>query len=350
MKVQMVDLASRHAEVASTLEPQIMEVLRSGRYVGGPWVEEAERLAARGLGRRGAVGVASGTDALMIGLQALGVGPGDEVIVPALSFFATAGAVATLGAQPVVVDVLDDATMDPEAARAALTRRTTAVIPVHLFGNLARKPELGLPVLDDAAQAVGAPRSNGQLTAVSTYPTKTWGGAGEGGFVVGDDPELLERVRRLANHGASGPDHFFRIAGAVGRNSRLDAIQGVILAAHAAVLARRVRRRQAIASRYDASLPPDIHPLPRSPDSPVQQYCVLCPHRDALRRRLADRGVATAVYYPIPLHKQPAIAQDVRAPVAEDLAERLLALPVHAHLSDDQVGHVIEALRDGASP
>lgn len=347
--IRMADLAARHAEVAAEAEALVLEVLRSGRWIGGPIVEQAEAACARWFGRRYAIGVNSGTDALMLALQAAGVRAGDEVIVPALTFFATAGAVCAIGARPVVVDVLDDGCIDPAAAAAAVTSRTRAVVPVHLFGNVAVSPGVGVPIVDDAAQAIGGtpPRSTGVLTTVSTYPTKTWSSSGDGGFVLTDDPELLERVRRLSNHGMRGVPHEHHLVdGLVGRNSRLDAVQAAVLVAHERRLAARVSRRRAIAERYDRSLPPGVTPLPRSPGSPVHHYAVLSDRREAIRAALAERGVETAIYYPTPLHRQPAIAQPARVPVAERLCARIFALPVHEGLDDHDVDRIVVALAE----
>lgn len=346
--IRMADPGARHREVADAVESRVLEVLRSGRWVGGPVVTEAEAEAARAFGRAGAVGVNSGTDALMLALQAVGVRPGDEVIVPALTFFATAGAVCGVGAVPVVVDVGDDGCIDPDAARAARTPRTRALVTVHLFGTMAAAPDLGVPVVDDAAQAVGGlpPRARGALTAISTYPTKTWGAAGDGGFVIGDDPELLGRVRRLANHGMDGvPHHHPSVEGVVGRNTRLDAVQAAVLLGHAPRVPDRVARRRAIAARYDAALPPLLRPLPRDEGSPVHQYAVLAADRDRVRSALAELGIETAIYYPTPLHLQPALAaRAARCPVAERLCGELLAVPVHEGLDDADVGRVVDAL------
>lgn len=341
----MTDLALQHADVAAEVERRVVDVLRSGTYVGGPVVAEAEALAARWFGREGAVGVASGTDALMLALSAVGVGAGDEVIVPALTFFATAGAVCQLGAVPVIVDVSASGTLDPDAARRALSPRTRAIIPVHLFGNPAPKPALDVPIVDDAAQAAGAEPAPayGALTALSVYPTKAWSAAGDGGFVLGDGA-LLDRVRALGNHGGVGVHAL--VGGRVGRNSRLDAIQAAILLGHAPRVAARVAIRRGHAAFYDGALPPHIRPLPRDPNGPVQVYAVLVDGRDAVRERLAAQGIETAVYYPKPLHRQPALvgALAYPTPVADALCARLLALPVHAGLSQADLERVVRAL------
>jgi dTDP-4-amino-4,6-dideoxygalactose transaminase len=345
----MADVASRHAQVAEDAERRVLSVLRSGRYIGGPVVAEAEAAAARWFGRRAAIGVNSGTDALMTALQAVGVRAGDEVIVPALTFFATAGAVCAIGATPVVVDIEDDGCMDPEAARRALTPRTRAILPVHLFGNLAVAPDLGVPVVDDSAQAIGGTpvRSLGALTAFSTYPTKTWGSAGDGGFIAGDDPELLSRVTRLTNHGMRGvPHEHHLVEGLVGRNTRLDAMQAAVLLAHEPYLAARVLRRRAIADRYDRELPPSVRPFPRHDGSPVHQYAVLSADRDAIRTQMATRGIETAIYYPTPLHRQPALSQAIDAPNADRICAHIFALAIHEGLSDDDVDRVLAALHE----
>ncbi|MFT4624067.1 MAG: dTDP-4-amino-4,6-dideoxygalactose transaminase [Myxococcota bacterium] len=347
--IRMVDLVARHSEVAEAVEAGVLDVLRSGRWVGGPVVAEAEALAAAWLGRREAVGVNSGTDALVLALQAVGVRPGHEVVVPALTFFATAGAVCAVGAVPVIVDVREDGCMDPDAARAACTSRTAAILPVHLYGTRATAPDLGVPVVDDAAQAIGAspPASIGALTAVSTYPTKTWGAAGDGGFVVGDD---VEAVRRLANHGIIGPSHHAMVNGVVGRNSRLDAVQAAVLLGHAPSLPARIARRRRLAARYDAQLPSTVRPLPRDEGSPVHQYVVRVADRARVQAALAERGIQTAVYYPRTLCDQPALAHAVRhaTPVATALAREVLALPVHAGLEAEQVDRVCAALTEMA--
>ncbi len=332
----MIDLEARHQSAAPAVEERVLSVLRSGHYVGGPAVAEVEALAARRMGRKAAVGLASGTDALILGLQVLGVQPGDEVVIPALSFFATAGAVCAVGAIPVVVDVGEDALLDPAAARAAVGPKTAAVIPVHLFGN--RAPcDFDLPVLDDAAHP---PASRGRLTALSAYPTKIWGAAGDGGFLVGE-PEAIDTARRLGNHGHR--DGGFHATPAVGRNSRLDAVQAAVLLGHAPQLAERIERRRALAAQYDAQLPEWVRPLRRDPGSPVQVYAVRA-ERERATGALDAAGVDWAVYYDRPLCDQPALQRRFATPVADALAADLLALPIHAHLADADVERVCRAL------
>lgn len=348
----MVDLVGRHQQVADEVEERVLAVLRGGRYIGGEVVAEAEATAARWLGRRGAIGVNCGTDALALALQAAGVLPGDEVIVPALTFFATAGSVVAIGAVPVVVDVREDALMDPEAAVAAVTARTTAVVPVHLYGNHAEAPPVEAAIVDDSAQAIGSdpPASLGVLSSVSTYPTKTWGAAGDGGFVVGDDPELLARVRQLANHGLSEPHlhHPIGPGALVGRNTRLDAVQAAVLCGHATQLPARMAARRRWAARYDAGMPDFVRPLPRTPGSAVHQYVVRHPRRDQALQALQAADIHAAVYYPRSLAHQPALARfsPGPTPVADALVAELLALPVHAGLTVEDVDRVLAVLHE----
>ncbi len=349
----MVDLAARHRTVAPEVEIRVLEVLRSGRWTGGPVVAEAEAMAASLLGRARAVGVASGTDALMLALQACGIGPGDEVLVPALTFFATAGAVIAAGASPVIVDVGPDALIDPASAAQAVGSKTRAVIPVHLFGNVATMPDLGLTVIDDAAQAVGSPLGGvrGGLTAVSTYPTKNWGAAGDGGFVAGDDAELVAAVRSLATHGQVAPHVHESVAGVVGRVSRLDPIQAAVLLGHAPTLGERLDRRRRLAERYDAGLPEGVRPLKRQPEAAIHQYCVLVEDRATVIAALENAQIGHAVYYPRPLDAQPALAgcRTAPTPTAHELARQLLALPIRASLTDDEVDRVLDVLTRAAA-
>lgn len=344
----MADLARRHAAVADAVESRVLAVLRSGRWIGGPVVEEAEAAMAHLFERDAAVGVASGTDAIILALQAAGVSAGDEVAVPALTFFATAGAVCAIGAVPRVVDVDARGLMCPSALAALDAPRLRVVLPVHLFGNRCTAHRIGVRTVDDAAQAVGCspPASTGELTAVSTYPTKTLSSAGDGGFVVGD-PAAIEKVRRLGSHGLVGPHVHARVEGHVGRNSRLDAVAAAVLLGQLPTLHDRIRRRQAIARHYDSCVSAACEPLPRDPGNPVPSYLVRAPDRARLAAHLEAHGIETTVYYPRPLTEQPALAGRIPpadCPVATRLCAELLAIPVHAGLSDDEVERVGRAL------
>lgn len=348
-RVPMVDLAARHRRLALRTERAVLEVLRSGRWVGGPVLERTEAKLAALFGRARGVGCNSGTDALVLALQALGVGKGDEVLVPASSFFATAGAVARTGARPVVVDLLEERPlMCPLSAQRAVGPSTKAAIPVHLFGMRCPDPGLDLPLIEDAAQAVGwdPPPRLGQLTAVSFYPTKTLGAVGDAGLVATDDPELARAVRSLANHGGvpGCPHLHVTEAGHVGANSRLDPIQAAVLEVHLEDLPRRLARRRAIAQAYDQSLPPGFRSVPREPGDPIHHYLLRGPQRDALATWLHDHGVDSAVYYPRPLSAQPAIADQSPCPRAEAWCRESLSLPCHGELTDAQLEQACAAL------
>ncbi|MEL6346116.1 MAG: DegT/DnrJ/EryC1/StrS family aminotransferase [Myxococcota bacterium] len=325
------------------------DVMRSGRYIGGPVVERCEAAVAGLMGRAHGVGASSGTAAITRLLQARGVRSGQEIIVPAVTFFSTAGAILRAGAVPVIADVLADRPLlDPDAVRSVRTPRTVAVMPVHLFGDRAPHPDIdGLPVLDDAAQAVGAtpPPTHGAAAAISFYPTKILGAIGDGGMILTDDPDLAARSRALGFHGIVGPHLHEQTAGHMGGNCRLDAIQAAAILAQLDDLPIRIRRRQAIARRYDAIA--GEMALPRDPGSPVSVYVLRHPDRDRARAQLSDAGVQTAVYYPRPLSAQPALADCPRGPTpnAQAFCAQALALPCHEALTDDQVDAVMDALR-----
>ncbi len=349
--IPMVDLAARHLRLAAATEAAVLAVLRSGQWVGGPVVQAVEVRGAALFGRAHGLGVNSGTDALILALLALGVQPGDEVLVPALSFFATAGAVVRVGACPVVVDVLPDRPlMAPQAAQAAMGPRTRAAIPVHLFGMRCPDPQLPVPLIEDAAQAAGwaPPARLGVITAASFYPTKTLSAAGDAGLVATDDPQLAQSMRLLANHGGvPGQPHLHqRVAGHVGLNSRLDAVQAAVLGVHMGDLPRRVARRRAIAAAYDQALPAGCTALDRHSGDPIHHYILRSPRRDRLGAWLAERLVSTAVYYPRPLSAQPALQPQAPCPNAQRWCDESLSIPCHAELSDEQVERVCSALQE----
>lgn len=346
----MADTAARHARVAAVLEPAVLEVLRSGRYVGGPVVDATMRAVADHFGWRHAVGVNSGTDALIYALQAVGVRAGDEVIVPALTFFASAGAVCRVGAVPVIVDVRPDLPLlDPESL--PIGPRTRAVMAVHLYGERCDLPALPVPVVDDSAQTAGAdpPCRTGEIAAVSFYPTKTLGAAGDGGCVLTDDPSVARKLHLLTHHGMPTAYYAETVDGVVGANSRLDAVQAAVVGAHLADLPRRTLARRANAAVYDRELPAAVERIPRGPGHPVHQYVVLLPDgvdRDGVAGRMREQGVESAVYYPRSLAAQPALAAFARpTPRADRFCTRCLALPVHESLSGSDLAQVVDAVR-----
>lgn len=345
----MADLAARHARVAGAAEARVLEVLRGGRYVGGQVVAEAEARVAASMGWSQGIGVNSGTDAIVVALQALGIGPGDEVIVPAVTFFASAGAVCRAGATPVIADVRADLPL-LDAISLPLGPRTRAILAVHLFGEPCVLPTLPCPVVDDLAQCAGAGRGDGEIGALSFYPSKTLGAAGDAGMVLARDPGTAERARRIANHGMAAPHVHERVGGIVGGNSRMDAVQAAVLLAHLDDLPARVEARRAHAARYDAELPAHLRLLPRAPDHPVHHYLVRSSARDALAAHLRARGIETAVYYPRSLAAQAAMIETpgavrVPTPNADAWARENLALPVHESLSAQDLDTVLSAVR-----
>jgi dTDP-4-amino-4,6-dideoxygalactose transaminase len=343
----MADPAARHARVGAAVEAAVLQVLRSGRYVGGPVVDEARGRLAASFGWAHGVTTNSGTDALVYALLAVGVGPGDEVIVPAVTFFATAGAVARVGATPVVADVREDLPLlDP--ARMPLRTRTRAIIAVHLYGEPCLLPDAAVAIVDDLAQCAGATPApkNGLIGAVSFYPTKTLGAAGDAGLVLTDDAAAARDLLLLTHHGMPEPYVHQRVRGAIGANSRMDAVQAAVLLVHLEDLPARVVLRRAHAAAYDRELPSWVRRLPRHASHPVHQYVVRVPRRDAVRARLAAAGIESALFYPRSLSGQPALAGFPHAPtpVADAFCEEALALPVHECLTPVDLARIVDAI------
>lgn len=340
-KIPVVDLARRAAALEPELSEAVGRVVRSGHYLLGPELEAFEAEFAAFIGRRHAVGVASGTDSLRLALVALGVGPGHEVIVPAFTAVPTAAAVCAAGAVPVFVDVdPDTAAIDPESAAAAVTERTRAVIPVHLYGRPAPIPELGVPVLEDGAQAHGAldPASGSAAAAYSFYPTKNLGGIGDGGAVVTDDDDLAASVRLLRVHGVTDGYTHVRIS----TNARMSEIEAAALRVGLRRLAAQNRRRREIAARYRDAAPDLRWQTPH--ERHVYHLCVArAPDRDAFRTRMP---FGTGVHYPRALTEQPAYAQFVGAPCpeAEAWAAECVSLPCFPEMTDDEIEVVCRAL------
>jgi len=345
--VPLIDLARRTAALRPELDAAIERVLASGRFLLGPELDAFEAELAARVGQRHAIGVASGTAALSLALRALGIGPGDEVVVPAFTAVPTAAAVCAIGAVPVPVDV-DPATaaIDPHAARSALGPRSRAVVVVHLYGRpaeeaLAELAALGLPIVEDAAQAHGAlagPRPSAAV-AYSFYPTKNLGGIGDGGAVVTDDHRLAAEVRLLRNHGMTGAYVHERIA----TNARLSELSAAALRVGLPRLEADNRRRRDIVARQRAAAPGARwhadHPRH------VHHLSVLrVPDRDAFRARVP---FATAVHYPLALTRQPAYAAFARRPCpeAEAWAAECVTVPCFPEMTEEEVREVCEGLR-----
>jgi dTDP-3-amino-3,4,6-trideoxy-alpha-D-glucose transaminase len=341
-RVPFLDLARRAESLEPALSDAVDRVVRSGSYLFGPELDAFEAEFAAFTGRRHAVGVASGTDALRLSLVALGVGPGDEVLVPAFTAVPTAAAVCAAGATPVFVDVdPDTATIDEASARVAVTDRTRAVIPVHLYGRPAPIPDLGLAVVEDGAQAHGAldPHSGSATAAYSFYPTKNLGGVTDGGAVVTDDDELAASLRLLRAHGLTTDYVHTRVS----TNARLSDLAAAALRVGLRGLESGNGRRRAVAARYRAAAPGLRWQADH--DRHVFHLCVArVPDRDAFRDRVS---FGTGVHYPLALTQQPAYQEFVRSPcpVAEQWAAECVSFPCFPELTDDEIEAVCRAIR-----
>jgi dTDP-3-amino-3,4,6-trideoxy-alpha-D-glucose transaminase len=357
--IPLVDVKAQYEPLLPRIREAIEGVLTSGEFILGPNVAAFEREAADYLGVEESVGVANGTDALVLVLDALGIGAGDEVICPAFTFYATAEAIARRGATPVFADV-DAATMnlDPEDVAARVTPRTKAILAVHLFGRpapLAELGQLGVPVIEDAAQAFGSPdiARGGVASTFSFYPTKNLFCIGDGGLVSTDDPELAERVRMLRFHGSRDKVDFELI----GYNSRLDEIQAAVLRIFLAELDNWVVSRRQAAARYsDLGLGAACELPEDEPGHVYHLFVCRSPERDAIRAALKDAGIGSAVYYATPLHLQPAFAAlgygRGALPVTELLAQENFSVPIWAGLdatTQERVVSIVQATAPVAS-
>jgi dTDP-4-amino-4,6-dideoxygalactose transaminase len=361
--IPFVDLAEQHAAVAEEVAEGWRQVLAKTAFIAGPQVAAFEAEYAAFTGARHCVGVANGTDAIEIALRALGVGPGDECILPANTFIATAEAVSRAGATPVLVDCADDGTylIDAGAAEAALTPRTRAIIPVHLYGQAAPVERLlplaeraGAWVVEDAAQAQGARRGDrsagvlGHVAATSFYPGKNLGAYGDAGAAITDSAELAARMRMIADHGSRRKyDHEV-----IGFNSRLDTMQAVVLSAKLRRLAGWNEARRAAAGRYDqllAGVPDVVTPRVLDGNEHVWHlYVVRVPDRDRVIKELHAAGIGAGIHYPVPVHLSSAYAglgyADGAFPVAERAAREVLSLPLFPGITPAQQERVVTAL------
>jgi dTDP-4-amino-4,6-dideoxygalactose transaminase len=363
--VPLLDLHAQYAPLRQDLLAAVTRVCDSQRFIGGPEVEGLERELAADLKTPHAIGLSSGTDALVAALMAFNIGPGDEVITPTYSFFATAGAVARLGATPVLVDSeADTFNLDPAATVAAITPRTKAIIPVHLFGQAAELAPIlaaagpkNIPVIEDAAQAIGCMYrgrhvgSWGAIGCFSFFPSKNLGGFGDGGLATTTSAELAHRLRLIRNHGME-PKYYHHMVGA---NFRIDALQAAVLRVKLPHLAAWSEGRRANAARYramfaDAGLTEVTLPV-AAPDRThiYNQFVIRVPKRDQLRAHLDAAGIGTEVYYPVPFHLQECFAglgyQAGAFPVAEAAALSSLALPIYPELTEAQQAAVVGAIR-----
>lgn len=350
MKIPLFDMAAELAPLRADLDRAIARVLDSGVFIGGDEVGAFERELAAAAGARRAIGVSSGTDALLAIFLALGVGAGDEVVTTPFTFFATAGSAARLGARVVFADIDDDTlALDPDRAAAACSDRTRAVVPVHLFGRPAPLPAVACPIVEDAAQSIGAGPPAGIAAALSFFPTKNLGALGDAGAVLTDDDALADRIALVRSHGARPKYHHV----ALGGNFRLDALQAAILRAKLPHLDALVAARRAHASAYRAqfaaaAIPPELRLPPPHPAHVYHQFVIRAPRRDQLRAHLAAAGVGTEIYYPEPLHLQPCFAalgyRRGALPIAERAATDVLALPIYPALSGAAIAYVVEQI------
>ena len=362
--ISFIDLAAQQDRLRSDIEAGIRAVMAHGKYILGPEVEELEQRLSEFVGVKNCITCANGTDALQIALMAIGIGPGDEVIVPGFSYIATAETPAVLGARPVYVDI-DPATytMDPNTVEEAIGPRTKAIIPVSLYGQCADFDTInaiaerhGLMVIEDAAQSFGA-RYKGRrscnlsrIACTSFFPSKPLGCYGDGGAIFTSNEELATVLRQIARHGQERRYHHVR----VGVNSRLDTIQAAILLPKLAILDDEIAARDEVATRYCEALAGHALDLPTVLEhnrSAWAQFTVEVPDRGNIQAYLKERGVPTAVHYPLPLNKQPAVADSsARLPHGDRAANRVMSLPMHPYIDEGTIARVADVLAEAVAP
>jgi len=354
--IPLVDVKAQYERLIPQIRERIAGVLDSGTFILGPNVKAFEAEAAEFLGVPSSVGVANGTDALVLALDAMGIGPGDEVICPSFTFYATAESIARRGATPVFADI-DPASLnlDPEDVAARVTERTRALMPVHLFGRvmpLGELAKLGIPIVEDAAQAFGAEgvAKVGALSTFSFFPTKNLFALGDGGLIAATDEELADRIRVLRFHGSRDKKDFE----AVGYNSRLDELQAAVLRLFLGELAGWNEARREAAARYEELGLGELCDLP--PDEPghvYHMYVVRSPERTRFHEGLAAAGIGHASYYVTPLHLQPALRylgwKEGSLPETEKAAAENLALPMWAGIPAETQERVVSVIREAAA-
>lgn len=369
--MQFVDLAAQYAKIKEKIDRNIQNVLAHGKYILGPEVSELEEKLAAYAGATYCISVGNGTDALQIAQMALGVGPGDEVIVPGFSYIATAETPAVLGAKPVYVDVDPQSyNMDPEKLEAAITPRTKAIIPVSLYGQCADfdainaiAAEHGIPVVEDGAQSFGGSykgKKSCNLSAIgctSFFPSKPLGCYGDGGAIFTNDDELAKIIRQIARHGQDRRYHHIR----VGVNSRLDTLQAAILLPKLDIFDDELAARQQVAATYSelfarhsrengnpasSTLPAIVTPSIKQHNiSAWAQYTIQVENREQVQEALKAAGIPTAVHYPIPLNRQPAVADhNAKLPIGDTIAEKVMSLPIHPYMDEASIAWVVEEI------
>ena len=351
MKVPLLDVNAQNQPLREAILAAMVRVMDGGHFILGAEVEALEKDLAIALGVRRAVGLSSGTAALLVALMALGVRPADEVVTTPFSFYATVGCIARLGAKPVFADIDPGSfNLDPSAAAVACGPKTRALIPVHLFGRPATLPAVPVPLVEDAAQAIGACKVSGIASCLSFFPSKNLGAFGDGGALLTNDEGFADKVAILRAHG-SKPKYVHHL---VGGNFRLDALQAAILRVKLARLPAWTQARRRNAERYRhlfaaaSGIPAELVLPTDAPGHIYNQFVIRAPKRDALRGHLTAAGVGTEVYYPLALHLQPCFADLAFKPGAFPHAERAtqeaLALPIYAELTEAQQARVVEQI------
>ena len=363
MNIPAFDLKRQYKNLSSELLPILEEVMAKGQFILGENVELLEKELADYCGTKYAVGVASGTDALLLSLEALGIGEGDEIITTPFTFFATSEVISLLKAKPVFVDI-DSKTfnIDPDKIEDAITTKTKAVIPVHLFGQMAEMDDIeylaekyDLYIIEDACQAIGAEYkgrragSIGDTGCFSFFPTKNLGAFGDGGLITTNDEKLYEKIKLLRVHG-SRKKYYHEL---IGHNSRLDEIQAAILRVKLKYLDNWIERRIEIAKIYSEGLKdldvivPEVKPYLRHV---YHQYVIRTKHRDELQEYLSNKGIGTAIYYPLPLHLQECYKdlgyREGDLPEAEKASKEVIALPMWPELTNEEVNYIVESIRE----
>lgn len=358
--MNFIDLKTQYARIEQQIDERIHKVLQHGQYILGPELKEFEQRLAAYVGVKHCIGVSSGTDALLVAMMALGIGPGDEVITTSFTFIATGEMIALLGAKPVFVDI-DPVSynIDPAKIEAAITRQTKAIMPVSLYGQCADFDAInviaarhGLPVIEDGAQSLGATYKGRQSCSLSTigctsfFPSKPLGGYGDSGACFTDDDQLAKLMREIANHGQDRRYHHPRI----GLNARMDTLQAAILLAKLEIFPEEIEARARIGANYSElinsrGLALTTPVIADGNCSVYAQYTLQSDKRDQLLEKLQAASIPTAVHYPVPLHRQPALQTDQSdLEVAEYLADRVFSIPMHPYLSEEDQQRIVSAL------
>ena len=359
--MQFIDLKTQSNRIEDRLLARFKAVLNHGAYIMGPEINELEQVLSNYVGVEHALGVASGTDALLIALMALDIGPGDEVITTPFSFFATAEVIALLGAKPIFVDIDKNTyNIDASCIEAAISAKTKAIMPVNLYGQCADFDEINalakqynLPVIEDAAQSFGATYKGRQSCGLTTigctsfFPSKPLGCYGDGGACFTNDSELAKRMNEIRTHGQSKRYYHTRL----GINGRLDTLQAAFLLEKMAIFPEEIQLRQQVASRYQNMLPAEVKkPIIKAQNTSVfAQYTIELTDRDVAQEELQKKGIPTAVHYPLGLHEQPVFKELYPStqtfPITENVARRVISLPMHPYLTIGEQQEICKALQ-----